>query len=134
MKTKKPQLYVKNDKGLYEPYVEPVQEYDNKLYRKVGNRYESCSMLMDDDLGEGVWVVVKHEGCKSFTSGKYILDRYMCLRAGDIQPVSLAKLGGMEKITHELSRHWNELPRDVSQYDLVRAVVGLMFKYCNDES
>lgn len=129
----KQKLYIKLPNGRYEEYREPVQEYDNKLYRKVmrGSKayYEPCSMLMTDDLPEGVWVVVKHHGSKSISSGRYMLENYMCLKTGDIQDVSLAKLGGMEKLAHHLSQHWNELPRDWSQYDMCRAIVGLLFQY-----
>ena len=130
-------LYVKLPNGRYQEYREPVQEYDNKLYRKVvrGNRvqYEPCSMLMTDDLPEGVWVVVKHRGSKSISSGRYMLENYMCMKAGDIQDVSLSKLGGMEKLSHYLSQHWNELPKDLSQYDTCRAIVGLLFQYENEK-
>ena len=133
----KQKLYVKLPNGRYEEYREPVQEYDNKLYRKVvrGNRvqYEPCSMLMTDDLPEGVWVVVKHRGSKSISNGRYMLENYMCMKAGDVQDVSLAKLGGMEKLAHHLSQHWNELPKDWSQYDLCRAIVGLLFQYNKDK-
>ena len=129
----KQKLYVRLPNGRYEEYREPVQEYDNKLYRKVvrGSKayYEPCSMLMTNDLPEGVWVVVKHRGSKSISNGRYMLENYMCLKTGDIQDVSLAKLGGMEKLAHHLSQHWNELPRDWSQYDLCRAIVGLLFQY-----
>jgi hypothetical protein len=133
----KQKLYVKLPNGRYEEYREPVQECDNKLYRKVvrGNKayYEPCSMLMTNDLPEGVWVVVKHKCSKSISSGKYMLENYMCLKAGDIQEMSLAKLGGMERLAHYLSQHWNELPNDWSQYDLCRAIVGLLFQYEKDK-
>lgn len=123
-------LYVKNANGRYEEYREPIQESDNKLYQKVGKKYEPCSMLMTQDLDEGVWVVVKHHGCKSMMSGKYLLDRYMCMKAGDIQEVSLAKLGGMERLTHTLMRHWEELKKSSCCVDeLCAAIVGLLFKY-----
>jgi len=126
---KTPKLYVKNEKGRYVEYVEPIQEYDNKLYRKIGNKYEPCSMLMTNDLPEGVWVVVKHYGSKSITNGKYMLEKYMCLKASDIQDVSLAKLGGMERLAHHLSQHWDEIPQNVSTYDLCRHIVGTLFNY-----
>ena len=125
---KTPTLYVKNEKGRYVEYVEPVKEYDNKLYRKIGNKYKPCSMLVND-LPEGVWVVVKHYGSKSFTSGKYMLENYMCLKAGDIQDVSLAKLGGMERLAHYLSQHWDEIPQNDSTYDLCRHIVGILLNY-----
>lgn len=132
-KMEKPKLYVKNDKGRYEPYREPEPPYDNVLYRKVmrGKKvvYEPQSMCSDKGLEEGVWVVTKHTYGKSYTRGKYLNDCFMCLKASDIQEVSLAKLGGMERLAHHLSAHWSELPRDVSQYELCRAIVGLLFEY-----
>lgn len=129
----KQKLYIKNAKGRYEEYKEPPSPYSNVLYRriKIGNKvsYEPCSMLMTNDLGEGVWVVVKHKGCRSITSGLYMSEMYMCQKASDIQEVSLAKLGGMERLSEYLCQHWNELPRNVSPHDLCRAIVGILFKY-----
>ena len=129
----KQKLYVKLPNGRYKEYREPVQEYDNKLYRKVmrGSKayYEPCSMLVTDDLPEGVWVVVKHRGSKSISSGRYMLENYMCLKTGDIQDVSLAKLGGMDKLADWLCHNWDKLPNNKSQYDLCRAIVGLLFQY-----
>ena len=128
----KQKLYVKLPNGRYKEYREPVQEYDNKLYRKVmrGSKayYEPCSMLVTDDLPEGVWVVVKHRGSKSISSGRYMLENYMCLKTGDIQDVSLAKLGGMDKLADWLCHNWDKLPNNKSQYDLCRAIVGLLFQ------
>ena len=34
----KPQLYIKNEKGRYEPYKLPEPEVDNKLYRKINGK------------------------------------------------------------------------------------------------
>ena len=129
----KPKLYVKNKKGRYEPYREPEPPYNNVLYRKVkhGNKtvYVPQSMRLSNEIGEGVWVVVKNTYGKSYTSGKYLNDCFMCLKASDIQEVSLAKLGGMEKLADYLSFRWGDLPRNVSQADLCRAIVGLLFEY-----
>lgn len=130
---KKPMLYVKLPNGRYQEYYEPVQEYDNKLYRKVGNKYVPCSMQETSNLDEGVWVVVRHYGHKSFTNGKYILDKYLCLKAGDIQDVSLSDIGGLERLTEHLVSHWEEIPRNVSRYDIARAIVGILYKYKNEQ-
>lgn len=134
---KKPKLYIKNDKGRYEEYQEPKSSYDNVLYKKVqrGKKvvYEPTSMLVTNDLPEGVWVIVKHRGSKSFTSGEYLMDCYMCLKASDIQDVSLAKLGGMERLAEHLSQNWNKLPKDKSIHELCRAIVGTLFLYENSE-
>ena len=65
-----PKLYVKNEKGRYEPYQEPVPPFDNVLYRKVvrGKKvmYEPQSMRIVNCLDEGVWVVTKHIYSKSY--------------------------------------------------------------------
>lgn len=129
----KPKLYVKLPNGRYKEYIEPEPEYDNKLYRKVGNKYVPCSMQETSNLDEGVWVVVRHKGHKSFTNGKYLLDRYMCLKAGEIQDVSLSTLGGFERLTEHLVHHWEEIPQNCSRYDLARAIVGILFEYGNEQ-
>jgi len=129
----KQKLYVKLPNGRYEEYREPVQEYDNKLYRKTmrGNKayYEPCSMLMTDDLPEGVWVVTKHIYGKHYSTGKYLNDCFMCLKASDIQETPLSKLGGMDKLADWLCTNWDKLPKNKSQYELCQAIVGLLFNY-----
>ena len=129
----KPKLYVKNEKGRYEPYREPEPPYNNVLYRKVmrGKKvvYEPQSMCSDVGLNEGVWVVTKHTYGKSYTSGKYLNDCFMCLKASDIQDTPLSKLGGMDKLADWLCYNWDRLPQDTSRYDLCRAIVGILFEY-----
>ena len=130
-------LYYKDEKGRYRVYQEPEPPFDNVLYRKVkrGKRivYEPQSMCLSNGLEEGVWVVTKHMYGKSYSTGRYLNECFMCMKASDIQDVSLAKLGGMDKLADFLCHHWDELPKDKSQYDLCRAIVGLLFKYGSDD-
>ena len=125
----KKQLYIKNEKGRYEPYREPEPPYDNCLYRKVGKKYEPTSMCVTRDLEEGVWVVTKHVYGKSVSSGMYLRDCFMCQKASDIQEVSLAELGGLDKLADWLCTHWGEVPRDKSVYDICRGIVGILRRY-----
>ena len=129
----KKQLYEKNERGRYVPYREPEPPFNNVLYRKVtrGNKveYQPTSMCMTKDLGEGVWVVTKNLYGKSYASGKYLYDSFLCMKASDIQEVELSKLGGMNKLADFLCSNWDKLPKDKSLYDRCRAIVGLMFKY-----
>ena len=126
-------LYIKLPNGRYEEYHAPEPKTDNRLFRRIvrGGKvtYEPCSMLMTDDLPEGVWVVTKQPGSKSITSGRYLYDRYMCMKSGDIQEVSLARLGGMERFANHLCSHWNEIPNGCSIHDTCRAIVSILFKY-----
>lgn len=129
-------LYIKLPNGRYQEYKAPKPSIDNRLFRRFvkGGKvtYKPCSMLMTNDLPEGVWVVLKHPGSKSITSGNYLYDRYMCMKAGDIQEVSLARLGGMERLADHLCAHWHELPKEDSIYDTCRAIVSFLFSYEKD--
>ena len=129
----KQKLYIKLPNGRYQAYQEPEPPFDNVLYRKVlrGKKviYEPQSMCSDKGLEEGVWVVTKLIYGKSYSTGKYLYDCFMCLKASDIQDVQLSKLGGMNKLADYLSHNWDKLPKNKSQYDLCRAIVGLLFNY-----
>lgn len=129
----KQKLYIKLPNGRYQAYQEPEPPFDNVLYRKVlrGKKviYEPQSMCSDKGLEEGVWVVTKLIYGKSYSNGKYLYDCFMCLKASDIQDVQLSKLGGMNKLADYLSCNWDKLPKNKSQYDLCRAIVGLLFQY-----
>ena len=128
-------LYYKDEKGRYRVYQEPEPPFDNVLYRKVlhGKKivYEPQSMCIDKGLEEGVWVVVKHLYGKSYTTGKYLNDCFLCLKASDIQETPLSKLGGMDKLADWLCHNWDKLPKQTSQYDFCRAIVGMLFQYEN---
>ncbi len=128
-------LYYKNEKGRYVEYVEPSPPYNNALYRKVrrGKKYcyEPISMRLYDTLDEGVWVVAKHTYGRSITRGMYLRDMFMCQKASDIQDVSLAKLGGMEKLADWLCHNYDKIPKPTerSTHDICRAIVGILFDY-----
>lgn len=129
----KQKLFVKLPNGRYQAYQEPEPPFDNVLYRKYifGKKayYKPVSMCIEEDLEEGVLVVVKHMYGKSYSTGKYLNDCFMCLKASDIQETPLSKLGGMDKLADWLCHNWDKLPKNKSQYDLCRAIVGLLFQY-----
>jgi hypothetical protein len=129
----KPILYVKNAKGRYERWREPEPPFANALYRKYvfGKKvyYKPVSMSIEKDLDEGVWVITKHIYGKNYSTGRYLRDCFMCQKACDIQETPLSKLGGMDKLADWLSHNLDKLPKNTSQYDFCRAIVGLLFQY-----
>ena len=56
---------------------------------------------------------------------------FMCEKASDIQDVSLAKLGGMDKFADYLAHRWGDIPKGRSTYETCRAIVGILFDYDN---
>jgi hypothetical protein len=123
---KKQKLYIKNDKGRYEEYHEPIVE-DNALYRKVGNKYIPCQM-MDASLGwsEGVYVVLNN-GCH-ITSAKYLEKIFSTYKCSNIEKCSIAKLGGMEELVDYLCKHHDEITGN-SLYERCASIVGILFNY-----
>ena len=126
---KKPQLYIKNEKGGYEPFNPPEIEVDNKLYRKINGKYHPWEMdLRNEHLPEGVWVITRHKSCTSFTSGKYLREQFRLDKASDIKEVSLAELGSLEKLTREVLDALPSDYRNRTTNDLVHLIVGTIFE------
>lgn len=123
-----PKLYIK-EKGKFKPYVPPELEVDNKLYRKINGKYYPWEMdLKNEHLPEGVWVIVRHTSCTSYTSGKYLREQFRLDKASDIKEVSLAELGSLEKLAREVL---DELPSDYrnrTTNDLVHLIVGKVYE------
>ena len=130
----KTQLYIKNEKGRYEPYKLPELEVDNKLYRKINGKYYAWEMdLRNDHLPEGVWVITRHKSCISFTSGSYLREQFRLDKASDIKEVSLAELGSLEKLTREVLGALPSDYRNRTTNDLVHLVVGKVYELSKEK-
>lgn len=133
---KKPTLYIKLPNGRYQEYKEPEPICDNALYRRIGKRYYPVSMQMNcDSLPEGVWVVQKYPYSRQYTNGDYLRDDVFRLyNAGKLEPVSMAKLGSMNKLVDHLAHHFKEIEWDGrSIYDICGDIVSVLFNYENTE-
>ena len=73
---KLPKLYIKNDKGRYEPYSIPEHDIDNTMYRRINGKYVPVSMFASDHLADGVWVVTSRPSVRSLTHGTYLRESY----------------------------------------------------------
>lgn len=135
MKKEKPTLYIKGANGRYVEYKEETPKYDNALYRRVGKRYEPVSMSMScDSLPEGIWVVQKYKYSRQYTNANYLReDIFRLYNAGNLEPVSLAKLGSMNKLVDHLAHHFNEIEwNGRSTYDVCGDIVSILFNYENE--
>lgn len=125
----KPNLYVKKKNGRYVEYNEPTPVSDNALYRKIGKRYEPVSMIdAADGWTEGVYAVVKHPMGRQITNASYLREIFSAYRCGDIEKVSVAKLGGMTKLADHLMHHWDEV-KGASVYERCASIVAILMNF-----
>ena len=84
---------------------------------------------------EGVFVVTKNRSAfqpDSWTSAEYLQKIFKLYKAGDIENISIAKLGGMKKLADHLSRHWDEVSGS-SQYERCASIVAILMNYKEEE-
>lgn len=124
----KPKLYYK-DGSRYREYHEPTPVRDNALYRKIGKRYEPVSMIdAAEGWNEGVYAVVKHPLGRQIANASYLREIFSAYRCGDIEKVSVAKLGGMTKLADHLMHHWNDIKGD-SICEQCASIVAILMNY-----
>lgn len=124
----KPKLYYK-DGSRYREYHEPTPVRDNALYRKVGKRYEPVSMIdAADGWSEGVYAVVKHTMGREIANANYLREIFSAYRCGDIEKVSIAKLGGMTKLADHLMHHWDEV-KGACVYERCASIVAILMNF-----
>lgn len=125
----KPKLYVKKKNGRYVEYHEPTPVCDNAFYRKIGKRYEPVSMIdAADGWTEGVYAVVKHPMGRQIANASYLREIFSAYHCGDIEKVSVAKLGGMTKLAEHLMHHWNEIGGN-SVYEQCASIVAILMNF-----
>lgn len=101
---KKPQLYVKNERGRYEPYELPKPDISSTAYRKINGKYEPVGLFYSRDmLTEGVWVVHHKHG---YCNGEYLKNKFLLEKVSNLQYPTIAELGGME---NAIEQAWGEL-------------------------
>lgn len=111
-----------------------MKETDNALYRKVGRRYIPTNMLLPNSssLPEGVWIVTKNKYSTQMTNSDYLRKVFNLDNASDIENVSLAKLGGMQKLANHLCQNLDNVNGDTT-YDRCCQIVKILFDYKDEQ-
>ena len=131
---KLPKLYIKNDKGRYEPYTIPEHDIDKTMYRRINGKYVPGSMLVDDDIPEGIWVVTSRSSVRSITNGTYLRESFKLDKVADLQRFPMTKVASMKQCVDHIL--WNERFSidGKSVHDIVSEVVGMVYKHNDDLS
>lgn len=136
---KKQQLYIKNEKGRYEPY-EPKELGDGNVYRKVGNKYVPFGVIMHDKdwLQGGVFVVRsdKEHGMRSYAESEYLQECFRIEKVSNNYRITAEQLASLEDYVDfcytELRKFENERHSKgigISYEEKIQVVVGSVFKF-----
>ena len=107
---KNPKLYIKNDKGRYEPYKLPEPNVSDTVYRKINGKFEPVGFFQRHDyLSEGIWVVYcDHALC----NGKYLKEKFRLEKVSDLQYPTIAQLGGIQSAIDQAWRELSDFQRE----------------------
>lgn len=129
---KLPKLYIENDKGKYEPYSIPEHDIDKTMYRRINGKYVPVSMLVDDDIPEGVWVVTSRPSVRSITNGTYLRESFKLDKVADLQRFPMTRIACMKKCVDHILYNERFSIDGKSVHDIVSEVVGMVYKYDDD--
>ena len=137
----KQKLYIKNGKGRYEEYKpERKTDDDDLFFRKVNGKYVPCSRYDHYDMArEGVWVVLSNLSycSRQCISADYLKDLFQIQKVSDIEEVSIAQLGGLEKYYDYVISEWNKYYKQYmlghewspSNSDAIHFIIGKVFEF-----
>lgn len=136
---KKPQLYIKNEKGRYEPY-KPKEIGDKNVYRKIGNKYVPFAVVTKDEdwFQGGVFVVRsdKHYSHRSIADSEYLQECFRIDKIGNNYRILADQLASLQDYrdfaSKELQKFRNERYSDgygLSTEEEICCVVGSVFKF-----
>lgn len=136
----KKQLYIKNEKGRYEPY-KPKELGDKNVYKKVGNKYIPFAVCLNRDedwLQSGVFVVRsdKEHGMRSWADSEYLQECFHIDKVSDNYRITAEQLASLQDYTdycyNELKKFENERREKgvgISYEEKMQVVVGSVFKF-----
>lgn len=136
---KKQQLYIKNNKGRYEPYESPKVNVSDNLYVKVGGKYVPYGRRFNEDyLTDGVYVVRcdKRRGLRSIAEVGYLEECFRIDKVSNNYRITTELLASLEDYSDYV---WKELQKlrsemhtndyGLSTAEEVACVIGSVFKF-----
>ena len=136
---KKQQLYIKNEKGRYEPYEPPKVNVSDNLYVKVGRKYVPYGRRLNEYyLTDGVYVVRcdKQCGMRSISSVGYLEECYRIDKVSNNYRITTEQMASLEDYAdyayEELRKFRAERCTGVyglSTADEVACIIGSVFKF-----
>lgn len=135
--TKKQQLYIKNDKGRYEPYEPPKMNVADTLFLKVGNKYVPYGIRLNEDyLSDGVYVVRCDKRMRGIASVGYLEECYRIDKVSNNYRITTEQMASLEDYSAYV---WKELQKlrserhssgyGISNAEEIACIIGSVFKF-----
>jgi hypothetical protein len=136
---KKQQLYIKNNKGRYEPYEPPKLNVSDNLYLRVGKRYVPYARRINEDyLTDGVYVVRCHKrgGLRSIAEVGYLEECYRIDKMSNNYRITTEQMASLQDYSEfaymkliELRTERKESGYGLSTAEEIDCVIGSVFKF-----
>lgn len=129
---KKKQLYIKNDKGRYEPYVEPKREDHNLYVREINGKYRAIGLRFDDRwLGEGLWLIRKQG--KELLNADHFARCWGITKVADVPYTDMTKIGAAADIYEAVDKYLfkthgytvNNVPHQDLSEEIVKDIMNM---------
>lgn len=102
---KKPQLYIKNSKGRYEPYQEPQPEPDHNIYRRYGKKYEPVGVCdPHTGIGDGIWLVRHKEGSTRMANIDHYAHKWGLTKLAPLPVTDITQFAALEEINETIDK------------------------------
>lgn len=129
--TKDAQQLRKDGEALLKEWEEEEDKRDNRVYQKVGKRYEPIGLFYQDWLTDGVWVV--HSNGLLFNAAIYAKE-FGIIRVGDNKPADFSTMAAQynlyEKLVSLLLRQLAKVEDNIMYYlsapDIAKQIMQLL--------
>ncbi|MBQ4009141.1 MAG: hypothetical protein II604_00385 [Bacteroidales bacterium] len=139
MSNKKPQLYIKNEKGRYVPYTPPKPEISDTLYRKIGKKYYPAALSFGDhfdSLSDGIYVI-REDGrghLRSLANAEYIQEVFVIDKVSGNYRITAEQYASLEDYEEFAYRELQKFKNDrasigISECEKIQCIIGSVFKF-----
>lgn len=123
----------KDGEALLKEWEEEEDKVDDRVYHKVGNRYEPIGLFYDRDwITDGVWVVMNNR--LSYLNAAHYAREFGIIRVGDNKPADFSTMAAQynlyEKLVSLLQRQLAKVEDNIMYYlsapDIAKQIMQLL--------
>ena len=133
-----PKLFIKNDKGRYEPFNIDNDVSDTVFMRRNGKYVPIGRRREENSLTEGIWIVYGTPSCRSILNGTYAHELFNRYKVADLPDITLIECASLSKLTDEICHALHQQADchllNFTVHDFVAAVVGELYRQTKDKN